>query len=145
MQISFQRAVLVGCILLQAVGTSYGDTCYKYHKRAPVKSVCGRTSNPLGERPGGVELTLVDESGAVRFTAKVDGKGRFAFGPIPKGDYTLSSNAPGYTTVERQLRVIREGEKNCKPRIEVRLGFRSCDGGTYVKGFDRKSDLFDQD
>ena len=137
------RSIVVGCILLQSVCACYADACFKYHKRAPVKSVCGRISNPSGELPGGVELTLVATSGSVLFTAKADSKRRFAFGPVPKGDYTLRASTPGYATVERQLRVTRDQGENCKPKIEVRLGFRSCDGGTYAKGFDKKRDLFD--
>jgi hypothetical protein len=35
------------------------------------------------------------------------------------------------------------GEKNCNLRIEIILGVGSCSGSTYVKGFDKKRDLFD--
>jgi hypothetical protein len=136
------RFVVGACILLQFFATCSADTCYKFHKRAPVKSVCGRISDAMGESPV-AELTLVDERGAVLFTAKTDHSGRFTFEPVPKGDYTLRAAAPGYRTEERQLSVTRNGEKNCKQKIEIILGVGSCGGSTYVKGFDKKRDLFD--
>ena len=145
MQIHFAyiRLVAIGLILLQSFGNCYGDTCVKHHKRAPVESVCGRVSNPSGERPEGVELTLLTASGAAVFTVKADGKGEFAFGQVPKGDYTLRAAALGYTAEERQIRVTRDQGNGCKhPKIEVKLGFRSCDGGIYIKDVDKKSDPF---
>lgn len=136
------RFVALGCILLQSVAARSIDTCYKYHKRAPVKSVCGRIQDISGARPDGLKLTLVTLNDTVLSTAEIDHNGRFIFGPVPKGDYLLRATAPGYLTLERQLRITRDQYKSCKPRIEMTLGFRSCDGGTYVRGFDKKSDLF---
>ena len=135
------RFIALGCILLQPVATRAVDTCLKYHKRAEVKSVCGRIDNPLGERPDGVELILVTNSGSVLASAEADAKGRFTFAPVPKGDYLLRAKAPGYVTVERELRVTHDRDQKCEPRIEVRLGLNVCGGGTYVRGFDKKSDL----
>jgi hypothetical protein len=41
--------------------------------------------------------------------------------------------------------VVREvtetDEEKCSPKIDVTLGFGSCDAGTYVKGVDKPSDL----
>lgn len=136
------RSVAVGLILLHNAGNCFVDTCYKYHKRAPVKSVCGRVSNALGEPPDGVTLTLLTASGSTLVSVQADKKGKFVFEHIPKGDYTLRAIAAGYTTEERQIRLTRDQENSCKhPRIEVRLGFRSCDGGIYIKGIDKASDL----
>lgn len=140
-QFLYIRSIALGCILLQPVATPAVDTCFKYHKRAEVKSVCGRIDNPLGERPNGVELTLVTNSGSVLSSAKVDPKGGFTFAPVPKGDYLLRATAPGYLSVERELRVTHDRDQKCKPRIEGRLGLNVCGGGTYVRGFDKKSDL----
>lgn len=131
-----------GLILLQPVAARAVDECFKYHKHAEVKSVCGRIDNQLGERPDGVELTLVTNSGSVLSSAKVDAKGRFTFAPVPKGDYLLRATAPGYSTEERELRVTHDRDQKCKPRIEVRLGLKVCSGGTYIRGFDKKRDLF---
>jgi len=132
---------VVGFILLQSACVGYADTCYKYHKRAPVKSVCGRITNTLGQRPDGIELTLVTESGSVFASAQVDNQGKFAFVPVPKGDYTLRATAPGYRTEERQVSVTHDRTKSCKPNIDVKLGFTTCQGGTYIRGVDKKSDL----
>lgn len=137
----YVRFVALGCILLQSVAAYSVDTCYKYHKRAPVKSVCGRIQDISGARPDGLELTLVTLNGSVLSTAQIDHDGKFIFGPVRKGDYLLRATAPGYQKLERELRVTHDQDKSCKPRIEITLGFRSCDGGTYVSGFDKKSDL----
>lgn len=141
MQICFSRirSVVIGLILLHTAGNCFVDTCTKYHKRAPVKSVCGRVSNPLGERPDGAELTLLTASGAALLTVKAENNGKFAFGRVSKGDYTLRATAPGYTTEERQIHLTRNQGNSCKQaRIEVRLGFRSCDGGIYIKGVEKR-------
>ena len=134
-------SVVVGFILLQSASASYPDTCSKYHKRARVKSVCGRISNILGQRPDGVELTLVTESGSVLSSAQVDNQGKFSFAPVPKGGYTLRATAPWYRTEQRQLSVTRDRTKSCKSSIDVKLGFTTCQGGTYIRGVDKKSDL----
>jgi len=135
------RSIVITFILLQLVCACHADTCYKHHKRAPVRAVCGRVHNVLGERPNGIELTLSADNSSSRFSAKTDDKGGFVFGPVPKGDYTLRASAPGYTPEERPLRISGDGKKSCTQQINVTLGFRSCDGGTYIRGFDKKSDL----
>ena len=115
-QFLYIRSIALGCILLQPVATPAVDTCFKYHKRAEVKSVCGRIDNPSGERPDGVEMALVTNSGSVFSTAKIDDKGRFFFGQVPKGDYLLRATAPGYLTVEREIRVTHDQDKSCKTK-----------------------------
>jgi len=111
-----------------------------FHKRAPVRAVCGTVINELGERPEGVELTLATESGSARFTAKTDKRGGFAFGPVPKGDYTLRATAFSYLTEQRPIRVTRDRDTTCQATIEVKLGTSSCRGGIQVNSFDKKSD-----
>src|SRR6202035_127958 len=92
------QCLVIGWALLECSVASHADSCVMFHKRAPVRAVCGKIVNELGERPDGVELTLATESGSALFTAKTDKRGRFAFGPTPKGDYTLRATAPSYLT-----------------------------------------------
>jgi carboxypeptidase family protein len=102
-------------------------------------------SKDRGKRPVSPRFSPVflGFPGSAAFTAKTDNQGTFTFWQVSKGDYTLRAVAPGYTTEERQIRVTGEDGNSCKqPKIEVRLGFRSCDGGIYIKGVDKKSDLF---
>jgi len=102
-----------------------------------VKAVCGRVTNPVGEKLNKVDLTLTDATGAVIFTTSSDTEGRFSFGPIPKGDYLLRAKAPpGYLDTQREIRVIKNTQKRCSPKIEVRLGTASCTTFTYVKDVD---------
>jgi len=106
-------------------------------KRAPVKAVCGRVTNPVGEKLNKVELTLSGEAGAVLFTTSSDNEGRFSFGSIPKGDYLLRAKAPrGYVDTQREIRVIKNNQKRCSPKIEVQLGTGDCTTFTYIKGVD---------
>lgn len=118
------------------------DDCVRFHKRAPVKAVCGRVTNAAGESLTRVDLTLTGETGAALFTASSDNKGRFSFGPIPKGDYLLRAKGPvGYSEVQREIRVTRNNKNRCSPKIEVSLGPGSCSSGARIKGVDKPSDL----
>lgn len=134
------KLLAVGLVLLQPI-VSRPDSCVKYHKRAPVKRVCGRVVNVLGEKLKEAEITLTDERNSVLFNRKTDGEGSFSFGSIPEGDYTLHIKAPGYHEAQRALRVSHSNAKGCKPKIDVTLGLVVCDTGTYIKGVDKPSDL----
>lgn len=131
--------LVVGCVLLQPTVSS-ADSCVMYHKRAPVKGVCGCVSNVAGDKLKNVEITLARDGDSVLFNTRSDSKGSFSFGSIPEGNYTLHIKASGYREVQRDLRVSRS-EKQCEPTIDVKLGLRVCDTGTYVKGVDKPSDL----
>lgn len=136
------RSYLIVFILLQLAPVLRSDECVMFHKRAPVPSVCGRITNIAGEQVNGVDVELIDESvSGSSFWARSDGKGRFLFAPVPQGDYTLRIDSPDYHKVVRQLRVTRSNYQNCRTQIKVTLGFKACDTGTYVKGFDKESDL----
>jgi Carboxypeptidase regulatory-like domain len=130
----------VGCILLQPIPAG-ADTCVKYHKRAPVKRVCGLVVNGVGEKLKDVEITLTGEGNSILFDTKTDNAGTFSFGPIPHGDYTLHVKAHGYHEAQRDLRVNHSKGKKCKSKIDVTLGFDVCDAGTNIKGVDKPSDL----
>ena len=135
------QCLMIGCALLGCSIAAYADSCVMFHKRAPVRAVCGKIINELGERPEGVKLTLATASGSSLFTAKTDTRGRFDFGPVPKGDYTLRATAPSYLSEQRPIRVTRDRDNTCKAMIEVKLGTSPCRGGIYVKNFDKESDL----
>ena len=133
--------LMVGCALPGCATACYADSCVMFHKRAPVRAVCGQIIDESGERPDGAKLTLAAATGSARFTAKTDTRGRFDFGPVPKGDYTLRATAPSYRSEQRPIRVTRDRDRTCKAAIEVKLGTFSCRGGIYVKYFDKESDL----
>jgi hypothetical protein len=138
----FFRWLALGFAFMQCTMILRADECVKFHKRAPVKAVCGRVINAAGENLNRVDLTLTGEKGDVLFTATSDNEGRFSFGSIPKGDYLLRAKGPvGYSEVQREIRVTRNGEKRCSPKIEISLGPGSCSSGTRVKGIDKPSDL----
>ena len=135
------ECLVIGYALLECSVASNADSCVMFHKRTPVRAVCGRVVNIAGEKPNNVELTLTGGTGSVLLTIWSDTKGSFSFSAVPNGDYTLHAEAPGYRVAKREIRVTNTDEEKCSPKIEVTLGFGSCDTGTYVKGVDRPSDL----
>jgi Carboxypeptidase regulatory-like domain len=136
------RSCLTVCILLLQCAAVRADECVKFYKRAPVPSVCGRIVNIAGETIDGIDVELIDEAGSgSSFWAHSDKKGRFVFNPVSQGDYTMRIDAPGYGKVVRQLRVTQTNDRHCRTQIEVTLGLKVCDTGTFVKGFDKQSDL----
>jgi hypothetical protein len=135
------QCLVIGCALLECSVASHADSCVMFHKRAPLRAVCGRVINIAGDKLSNVEVNLTGETGAVLFTTRSDTRGPFSFGSIPKGDYTLHAKAPGYRVAEREIRVTNTREQKCSPKIHVTLGFGVCDTGTHVKGVDKPSDL----
>jgi hypothetical protein len=135
------QCLVIGCALLECSVAAHADSCVMFHKPAPMRAVCGRVINIAGETLNQVDLTLTGETGSVLFTTRSDSKGFFSFGSIPKGDYTLHAKVTGYRVAEREIRVTNTGEEKCSPKIDITLGFRVCDTGTYVKGVDKPSDL----
>jgi len=130
------RWVVLSSAFVQCPTVLQADTCVQSNKRAPVKAVCGRVINPIGETLNKVDLTLAGETGAVLFTTSSDNEGRFSFGSIPKGDYLLRAKARGYLDAQRDLRVIKNNQKRCSPKIVVRLGTGSCTTFISIKGVD---------
>jgi hypothetical protein len=131
------RFLVIGCVLLQWSAGSHATTCIMPSKRAPVAAACGRVTNIAGEQLDGVELSLTSETDSETFTAKSDAAGRFSFGPVPKGDYTLRATAPYYRSAMRQIRVTRSSNQPCTGKITVTLGFDQCGTGVMVKGADK--------
>jgi len=136
----FSWSIVIACALFQS-SLSYADTCVMYHKRAPVKAVCGTVIGPTGERLKDVELTITDEKGSVFFSTHPDAKGQFSFRLVPKGDYTLNASTKGLHKAQRDIRVIRTGSHSCHQKIAITLGVSICDTGTRIKGIDKPSDL----
>ncbi len=94
------------------------DDCVRFHKRAPVKAVCGLLTNAAGVSLTRVDLTFTGETGAALFTASSDNKGRFSFGLIPKGDYLLRAKGPvGYSEVQLEIQVTSYYYYRCSPYI----------------------------
>jgi len=136
----FSWPLVIACALFQS-SLSDADTCVLYHKRAPVKAVCGTVIDPAGERLKDVELSLTDVKGFVVFSTHSDAEGKFSFRLVPEGDYTLNAAANGYHGVQRDIRVIRTGSQSCHQKIAVTLGVSVYDTGTRIKGIDKPSDL----
>jgi len=86
-------------------------------------------------------VTLTDETGLVLFRERSDAKGKFFFGSLPKRDYTLHVDAPGYHLVERHLRVTRTNNNVAAQRSMSNSAFGCVTQGTYIKGVNKPGDL----
>ena len=115
--------------------------CVTFSKRAPVKTVTGRVTDPLGEYMADVEVTLTADTSTTHLVTKTDTKGRFHFHSIPRGDYTLVVRATGYLESRRQLRIADCSNVKCGKQLEVRLEVGGHCPSVFVKGFDKDADL----
>src|SRR5579872_4937847 len=79
----FSEPLVIICILLQP-SLSHADTCVLYHRRAPVKAVCGTVIDPAGERLKDVEVTLTNTDGSVVFSTHSDANENSIWSPIPQ-------------------------------------------------------------
>lgn len=129
----------IACMLLLSI-TASSNTCIVRDKRVPVRAVCGRIYNELGELPEGAKLTLQNDNGSILYTASIDQHGKFSFGSVTKGDYTLRATARDhYLPQERKIRVTQNKAESCRATIEVKLGIVACAGGISVQGIDKRS------
>jgi len=126
------RSLVASLVLSHLVAIAHANTCVE-PGRASVPGVCGGVINIAGEHLPGAELTLTSETNSATYRTTSDQQGRFSFGPLPKGDYLLRGSAPGFTTAYGHIRVSTS-RKTCKPKLIVKLGFNSCEGGVGVKG-----------
>ena len=139
----FAQLAALTAVFFHCWAVSHADSCVLYHKRAPVKAVCGKIIDVTGERLKDVELTLTDEKGSVVFRTQSDAKGKFSFRSVPKGDYTPHAAAYPYLEAHRDIRVTNADRQRCHPKIAVKLGVSVCSTTTYIKGIDKPSDLDD--
>jgi hypothetical protein len=66
------QCLVIRFTLLACSVASHADSCVMFHKRAPVRAVCGRIINLAGEKLNNVDLTLTGETGSVLFTTRSD-------------------------------------------------------------------------
>jgi len=135
------RPLLIAIVAIQLHSSAWQPECVKYHKRARVRAVCGRVTNPAGEFINGAELSLISDCVSSPQVVKSDAKGRFEFTGVPKGNYTLHATSRDYHVADRDIEVISAGSQQCEPAIEIQLGFDVCDTGVFVRGVDKPSDL----
>jgi hypothetical protein len=57
------QCLVIGCALLECSVAAHADSCVMFHKRAPMRAVCGRVINIAGEKLNQVELTLTGRNG----------------------------------------------------------------------------------
>lgn len=88
-------------LLLLAVALSLGPALAAA-QQAP--AVAGRVSDQTGATVPNAKVELVGGPAAAR-SAVTDGEGRYRFGGLEPGDYTVRVTAPGFQAVERRVTV----------------------------------------
>jgi hypothetical protein len=114
-----------------------GDTCLAPKSPVPAAAVCGHVVDPAGELVANVEMQLVSNENVVA-AADADAHGNFMFGPVPKGEYDLTTKADGWHLFWPVRVTSSKVSKVCKQPLEVKLGIKTCGPSVSKKGYHPK-------
>jgi hypothetical protein len=100
--------------------------------------VCGRVQDQAGDPVANAELQLVNKERIAVAEVYADAKGNFAFGPLPKGEYDLTTKSEGWHLFWPIEVTSSKPSKICKRPLDVTLGIRVCGAGVSKKGYHAK-------
>ena len=130
-----------GAALVLAVGVLAtpleADTCFAPKNPVPAAVVCGQVIDPAGGFVANVELQLVSGETVVA-RADADAQGKFMFGPVPKGEYDLTTKVAGWYLFWPVKVTGSKVSKACKQPLEVKLGIKTCGPSVSKKGYHPK-------
>ena len=110
------------------------DTCFAPKNPVPADIVCGRVADPAGEFVANVGLQLVSNQSVVA-EVHADAQGNFMFGPVPKGEYDLTTKSDGWHLFWPVKVTSSKISKACKRPLEVTLGIKECGPSVSKKGY----------
>ena len=113
------------------------DECLAPKNPVPAAVVCGRVVDPVGGIVANVELQLVTGETVVA-KANADAQGNFMFGPVPKGEYDLTTKVPGWYLFWPVKVTSSKVSQACKQPLEVKLGIKTCGPFVSKKGYHPK-------
>src|ERR1700761_2557222 len=87
---AFSRALLFAAMLMAPV---------LLYAQGYFGTVSGEITDPSQAVVPGAQVTLVDQQKGYQFTATSDKGGRYLFGSIPPGKYSVSAEMPGFEKV----------------------------------------------
>jgi iron complex outermembrane receptor protein len=89
---------------------------------APCAPVAGRITGTVVDPSGSsVANAAVVLDGALDRTGRTDADGRFAFGELPDGDYTLTASVGGFAPIERRVRLAGGGAVSLALTLSLRV------------------------
>jgi len=125
---------LAVCFFAMPLGA---DTCLAPRNSVPADVVCGRVTDPAGGRVANVGLQLVSNQSIVA-EVHADAQGNFMFGPVPKGEYDLTTKSDGWHLFWPVKVTNSKLSKACKRPLEVTLAIKECGPSVSKKGYHAK-------
>ena len=113
------------------------DTCLAPRNPVPADIVCGRVVDPVGGLVANVDLQLVSNQNVVA-EVHADAQGNFVFGPVPKGEYDLTTKSDGWHLFWPVKVTSSKISKACNRPLEVRPGLKECGQSVSKKGYHPK-------
>jgi hypothetical protein len=98
---------------------------------------CGHVYDPAGEFVANVDLELVT-NGKTIAVARSDLQGDFMFGPVPTGEYDLTTQQEEWHLFWPVNITGSKLAKVCKRPLEVKLGIKTCGQSVWKKGYHAK-------
>jgi hypothetical protein len=111
-----------------------GDTCLAPKNPVSADVVCGHVQDPAGEFVPNVDLQLVSNQTVIAEVV-TDPKGNFVFGPLPKGEYDLTTTSDGWHLFWPVKVTASKSTQVCKRPLYVRLGIKVCGQLVSKKGY----------
>jgi hypothetical protein len=128
------RAVLVAFAMALCAVQLNADECLAPKNPVPATVVCGHVFDPAGALVANVELQLVKNESVVA-EVHADAQGNFMFGPVPVGEYDLSTKADGWHLFWPVKVTSSKPSKACTQPLEVTLGIKECGPSVSKKGY----------
>jgi Carboxypeptidase regulatory-like domain len=146
-----KRLILVALLLGTGLPMA-ADECPMPRNPVKVNLACGKVYDPRGKVLSGVDLELMNKE-AVAGEARADSEGKFSFGQLPVGKYTLTTHSSGWQLawpVEITAAVAADASENgashkgCKDPLKVKLsiGLSACGSSVDKKGYKPRFDRF---
>jgi hypothetical protein len=131
------RATGVALLLTLCVASLNADTCLAPKNAVPVRVVCGHVVDPSGGLVANVELQIVSKESVIA-EIHTDARANFMFGPIPAGEYDLTTKTDGWYLFWPVKVTSSKPVEACRQPLEVKLGIKTCGASVSKKGYHAK-------
>jgi hypothetical protein len=84
-------------------------------------SLAGVVTDPMGASLPNTHITLLDPNGVAAGSVITDSQGRYQFGDLPAGNYTLQASVPGFKT-EVVQNLALGGNRSMNQNVRMELG-----------------------
>jgi hypothetical protein len=133
-------------LIVLLIGTGLpmaADECLSPRNPVQIKLACGKIYDPSGKVISGVDLQLMNKETVVG-EAHADSEGKFSFGRLPAGAYTMTTHTSGWHLAWPVEIIVGAAapSKSCKEPLKVKLsvGLSACGSSVDKKGYKPKFD-----